>query len=131
MAKKRLLIISDDPFTRDQLSQAFAASKFQPFMQPANTNVVFHLCLLQPDLVILEMRRSKDKGQKGWSFVPVIVLLPPGDVLGAVDALNAGADQCLSDAFVPQELQARARALLRRVEGAVVTSMQATPIPVL
>jgi two-component system KDP operon response regulator KdpE len=99
--------------------------------------VLFHLCFLQPDLVILEMGRSKEatrkvlQGIRDWSFVPVIALLPPGDVLGAVEALNAGADQCLSQSFAPQELEARARALLRRVEVTTVIERQALPIPTL
>ena len=137
MAKKRLLIISDDQFTKEQLSQTFAASNYRTFAEPTNAHVLFKLCYLQPDLVILEMGRGKDVGRKvlqgirAWSFVPVIALLPPGDVLGTVDALNAGADQCLSESFVPQELQARARALLRRVEATKVTTGQAEPVPVL
>lgn len=137
MTIKRLLIISENQFKREQLSRMFAESDYRAFSVPTNMHVVFQLCLLQPDLVILEMGRGRANGRKvlqgirDRSFVPVIALLPPGDMLGTVEALNAGADQCLSESFVPQELQARARALLRRVEVTTVTGGQVAPSPVL
>jgi DNA-binding response OmpR family regulator len=135
MAKKRLLIISDDQLTTKQLSRTFAESDYRIFTESTNMHAVFHLCFLQPDLVILKMGPSREKGQKvlqgirDWSFVPVIALLPPGDALGKVEALNAGADQCLSDYFDPKELKARARALLRRVE-ATTAGGRIAPVPV-
>lgn len=134
MAKKRLLFISDETFIKDQLSQAFASGEFRTFSKPTNMSVLFQICLLQPDLVILEMGRSEDTGRevlrgiRDCSFVPVIVLLPPGNGMGPVEVLNAGADQCLSESFVPQELQARVRALLRRAEATAAAKRRPAPI---
>lgn len=135
MAKKKLLIITDDSHTQEQLSRAFTDSEFRIYTEPVDMNVVFQLCFLQPDLVILEMGRSKTEGRKllrgirDWSFVPVIALLPPGDVWGTVEVLNAGADQCLSESYVAYELQARARALLRRTAAASATGQRAVLFP--
>ena len=135
MAKKRLLFITDDTHTKEQLSRAFADSEFRTFAEPISMNVAFQLCFLQPDLVILEMGRSESKSRKvlegirDWSLVPVIALLPSGDVLGTVEVLNAGADQCLSESFVAKELQARARALLRRTAATSAIRPQAALVP--
>jgi two-component system OmpR family response regulator len=137
MAKKRLLFISDETSTKDQLSQAFANGEFRTFAKPADRSVLFQISFLQPDLVILEMGRSKDAGRevlrgiRGCSFVPVIALLPPGDAMGIVETLNAGADQCLSESFVTQELQARVRALLRRAEATATAKRRPAPVPAL
>ena len=137
MAKKRLLIISDEPPIQETLSQMFASNEFRTFTQSTDVHVVFQLSLLQPDLVILVMGQSGDAGQevlrgiREWSFVPIIVLLPAGDAMSAVEALKIGADQCLSESFVPQELRARVRALLRRVDTTVAARQQVAPVPVL
>lgn len=137
MTKKRLLIISDDPCTREELSRTFAESEFLTFAEPTTMQVIFQLCFLQPHLVILEMGRNRDvgwrvlQGIREWSLVPVIAVLPPGDAMYTVEVLNAGADQCLADSFVLQELQARVRALLRRMEGTIGTNMQVTSVPAL
>ena len=137
MAKKRLLFISDETSTQDRLSQAFANGEFRTFAEPTDTSTLFQLVFLQPDLVILEMGRSKDasrevlRGIRGCSTVPIIALLPLEDVMGMVEALNAGAAQCLSELFVPQELHARVRALIRRAEATAAAKRQPASIPAL
>ena len=64
MATKRLLFVTDDTHTKEQLSRAFADSEFRTYAEPVNMNVAFQLCFLQPDLVVLEMGRSETKGRE-------------------------------------------------------------------
>jgi DNA-binding response OmpR family regulator len=50
--------------------------------------------------------------------VPILLLTARGGVDDRVTGLDAGADDYLAKPFDPQELLARVRALLRRVERA-------------
>jgi two-component system KDP operon response regulator KdpE len=51
------------------------------------------------------------------SCVGILVLFRNGNAQSRIDALNAGADDYLSEGYLPAELQARVRAILRRIEN--------------
>jgi DNA-binding response OmpR family regulator len=51
------------------------------------------------------------------SAVGILVLFRDGSGQSRIDSLNAGADDYLSQGFVPAELHARVRAILRRVRN--------------
>jgi two-component system KDP operon response regulator KdpE len=78
----------------------------------------------QPALVILDLGLPDMEGievcrdLRSWSHVPVLVLSAREDAREKAALLDAGADDYLSKPFDPVELQARARALLRRAAGA-------------
>jgi DNA-binding response OmpR family regulator len=78
----------------------------------------------RPELVVLDIMLPKIDGvgvlnrirQRG-DRVPVIMLTARGTTLDKVHSLNHGADDYLTKPFQIEELVARIRALLRRVEG--------------
>jgi two-component system, OmpR family, KDP operon response regulator KdpE len=76
-----------------------------------------------PDAVILDLVLPDTRGTdvcrelRTWSGVPVIVLSAVGDEGEKVAALDAGADDYVTKPFGLDELLARLRAALRRVDG--------------
>src|ERR1700676_985463 len=75
---------------------------------------------LKPDLVILDIMLPGTDGLtickeiRKQSQVPIIMLTARDDVTDKVVGLELGADDYLTKPFHPQELVARAKALLRR-----------------
>lgn len=78
---------------------------------------------LKPDLVILDLGLPDMDGVelarrlRGWSSLPMLVLSARSQEAAKVAALDAGADDYLTKPFGVDELMARVRALLRRIES--------------
>jgi two-component system KDP operon response regulator KdpE len=78
--------------------------------------------LRPPDLVVLDLAMPELDGfetlarLREWTQVPVIVLSAHADEPGKVRALDLGADDYLTKPFGVQELLARVRVALRRVD---------------
>jgi DNA-binding response OmpR family regulator len=77
-----------------------------------------------PALIILDIMLPKLDGvgvlkrlRRTGSRVPVVMLTARDTTLDKVHSLDLGADDCLTKPFDIEELLARIRALLRRVEG--------------
>lgn len=122
--KKRILIVGDNLTTRALLVTALPGHEFRVSAVSSRASVVFQLCFVQPDLIILDDSQADDGvGRtlcqiREYSSVPVIVLAARNDVRVRVEALDCGADDSLALPFDPRELAARARALLRRGQRA-------------
>jgi two-component system, OmpR family, KDP operon response regulator KdpE len=75
-----------------------------------------------PDAIVLDLVLPDGTGVevcqevRGWSQLPIIVLSALGDEREKVKALDAGADDYVTKPFGAEELLARIRAALRRVE---------------
>lgn len=78
-----------------------------------------------PDLVLLDMMLPDDSGltwlrslraDRATAALPVIMLTARGDEVDRVAGLDAGADDYVVKPFLPRELVARVRAVLRRHE---------------
>jgi DNA-binding response OmpR family regulator len=132
----KILIIANDLEVRNQLARALATNGFRLFTVPDGGGAIFQFGLILPDLVIVEIPAG---GQDRWktlqriremSPVPVIALAAPEDPEGKSESLDRGADSCLTRPFDMQELQARIRALLRRVEYATHSARQSQAVPV-
>nr|QOS04512.1 regulatory component of sensory transduction system [Sarcopeltis skottsbergii] len=81
-----------------------------------------------PNLIVLDIMMPKLDGYgvcqelRKESDVPIIMLTALGDVSDRITGLELGADDYIVKPFSPKELEARIRAVLRRVEKLTVSA---------
>jgi two-component system response regulator TctD len=118
----KILIVENDLDLNDLLLQAFAGGGFRALVAPTVESAMYQLALSQPDLVILDLSLP---GMDVWqtlqrirelSAVPIIALSTSDEMGAVVGALDVGADDVVIKPFDVRELEARARALLRRAQ---------------
>ncbi|MDD5757726.1 MAG: response regulator [Desulfobulbaceae bacterium] len=80
----------------------------------------------QTDLIILDLMLPGRDGLvicqeiRSFSSVPIIILTARVDMVDRICGLNSGADDYICKPFAPEEVVARAKAVLRRVEPIAV-----------
>ncbi len=89
-----------------------------------------------PDLVLVDAQLPRMDGLEvtrrirklsGCSHVPVILLTPNEEKAQTIAGLEAGADDCISKPFSPDEMLARVRAKIRRVADSAVSPLTKLP----
>jgi len=117
-----LLLIDDDEMITDPVKRALVESGYEVMVAHDGASGLELATERDPDLVILDVMLP---GMDGWavcrelrarSSVPILMLTALGDEVDRVLGLELGADDYLTKPFSMRELQARIRALLRRVE---------------
>lgn len=110
----RVLIVVGDRDTRELLAQTFAGHGLRALTASDGVSGLFQVGLVQPDLVVLDINGWETLRRiRTLSSVPIIVLIE--DELGArIESLNQGADYFVTKPPSLRELEAKARALLRR-----------------
>ncbi|MDT7728825.1 MAG: two-component system, OmpR family, response regulator MprA [Actinomycetota bacterium] len=127
-----IVIVDDEAAVRDSLSRTL---RFEGYTVSIATDGARALDLIRaekPDGVILDVMMPVLGGldtcrvlRAEGNFVPVLMLTARAEVSDRVAGLDAGADDYLAKPFALQELLARVRALLRRIEYA--TGVPAPP----
>ncbi|HRQ38448.1 MAG TPA: response regulator transcription factor [Chloroflexota bacterium] len=117
-----LLLIDDDEMITGPLARQFSQAGYHVLVAH-NGRDGLNLALSQnPDLVLLDVMMPE---MDGWevcrrlrqhSVVPILMLTALGEEVDRILGLELGADDYLPKPFSTRELQARVRALLRRVE---------------
>lgn len=120
----RVLIVEDDPLLQDSLQRAMRASGYaadQAMDGEAALRMMGGDCF---DLVILDLGLPRLDGLSVLRHMraegcrsPVLILTARDGVEDRVRGLDLGADDYLTKPFSLAELEARARALLRRGKG--------------
>lgn len=117
-----ILIVEDEPQIRRFVCAALedegrvveagsAAAALEAFTGPAPALAIIDLGL--PDRDGVELIREL----RGWNPLPILVLSARLAEAEKVAALDAGADDYITKPFVPRELLARVRAVVRRHRG--------------
>ncbi len=118
-----ILIVEDDERIRKALRLALEEEQYRVAEAGTGEEALDIFSRRPPQLVLIDvmlpgldgfdlcrsLRRSSD--------VPIIMVTARSDSHDVVAGLEAGADDYVSKPFVPKELSARMRALLRRVRG--------------
>ena len=117
-----VLIVEDDIDTAEVVSTLLRDAGYQTNAVERGQDALDEISRLRPDLVLLDLNLPDIHGLevlkavRAQSFLPMIVISGFARDRDHVTALEAGADDYLSKPFSPEELIARVRALLRRVE---------------
>lgn len=122
--KGRVLIVEDELHMREALQKCLEAEGYR-VLTAANGESGLRAALRdRPDLVLLDIMMPRLDGfavcaelRRLANPVPVLMLTAKGQVEDRVRGLDAGADDYLLKPFSTEELLARVRALLRRVQS--------------
>jgi two-component system KDP operon response regulator KdpE len=123
----RVLIVDDEPNIIATVTPLLRARGYDVFSAMSGRTALDAIDRHKPDVVVLDLglpdmdgvdvcRRARES-----SSVPIIVLSARGAEGDKVNALDAGADDYVTKPFGSQELLARIRVALRRVD---------TPVPI-
>jgi DNA-binding response OmpR family regulator len=120
---ERILIIEDETPMRTALADLLAAEGYRVLTAVDGDSGLQRALNEKPDLILLDIMLPKLDGfalcaelRRLSSAVPVLMLTAKGQIEDRVTGLDAGADDYLVKPFSTEELLARVRALLRRVE---------------
>jgi two-component system KDP operon response regulator KdpE len=120
----RVLVVDDEPTLVRALAINLRARGWEVVTAHDGTGALQAASDKHPDVVILDLGLPDIdgvdviRGLRGWTRVPIIVLSARQVSDDKVEALDAGADDYMTKPFGMDELLARLRAALRRVEPA-------------
>jgi len=120
---KRVLIVEDEARIAHWVSTYFERAGYQTLVASDGATGLEAAQQERPDLVILDVMLPKLNGIEVCrrirrdSEIPIIMLTAKDKESEKILGLDAGADDYVVKPFSPNELLARARALLRRAEG--------------
>jgi DNA-binding response OmpR family regulator len=119
----RILIIEDEAPMRTALADLLASEGYRVLTAADGESGLKRALAEKPDLILLDIMLPKLDGfalcaelRRLANDVPVLMLTAKGQIEDRVTGLDAGADDYLVKPFSTEELLARVRALLRRVE---------------
>jgi two-component system, OmpR family, KDP operon response regulator KdpE len=119
----QLLLVEDDPAIRSALARALSERGHGVRTAATGMDGLQQAVADRPDLVLLDLGLPDVEGTtvltmlRAVSDVPVIVATAQDDERVTVRALDAGADDYVVKPFAPDHLDARIRAVLRRVSS--------------
>jgi DNA-binding response OmpR family regulator len=119
----QILIVEDEASVSSFLEQALRESGLNPLVAPSLKSARAAWEKSSPDLVLLDLMLPDGDGldllqewRKSGSHTPVIVLSAKSELADRVSGLDLGADDYLAKPFSLDELLARVRAQLRRLQ---------------
>jgi len=118
---KRLLVLDDEAELRNMLQRFLTSQGFRVRAVADGKQLDRYLQREPYDLLVLDLMMAPEDGlticrrlRADGITLPVLMLTAKGDPMDRVLGLETGADDYLPKPFVPDELVARIRALLRR-----------------
>jgi two-component system KDP operon response regulator KdpE len=129
----RVLVVDDEAPMRRTLDIGLRAGGYQVDLAGTGDEALELARRHHPDVVILDLGLPGGDGievaqsLRTWSAVPIIVLSARGGEAVKVAALDAGADDYVTKPFGMEELLARIRAALRRMDNSGQPTIVTTP----
>jgi diguanylate cyclase (GGDEF)-like protein len=126
-AGRRVLVVDDDRNLRKIISTNLELAGFTVESAADGQEALEVIEQAQPDLVLLDLmmphmdgydvaRKIRGHPNPSVANVPIIILTAKGETEDKLRGFEAGADDYITKPFGPQELLARVRAKIRRVE---------------
>ena len=117
-----ILIVEDDRPVRSLISMALKSRGYQQEAVSNGQEAVLAMTGHPPDILILDLGLPDMDGNdiikmvREWSQLPIIVVSARSDERDTIDALDYGADDYLTKPFSVEELLARIRVAVRRLQ---------------
>ena len=120
----RILVVEDDPDIAQLVERYLEKASFTVERSANGREALDMIASRPPDVVVLDLMLPQVdgleicrrlRGNEKTAAIPVIMLTARGDEAERIVGLELGADDYLPKPFSPNELVARVRALLRRV----------------
>ena len=124
-AGKQILVVDDDRNLRKIIATNLELAGYDVTAAANGEEALTALEQLQPDLVILDVMMPAMDGYEVArrirahpvnARVPIIMLTAKSEVEDKISGFDAGADDYITKPFGPQELLARVKAKIRRVQ---------------
>ena len=121
MNKPLILIVEDDPPIRNLISVALESHGYNYLVAANAAGAILEASSHNPDIMLLDLGLPDLDGVevisriRSWSGMPIIVISARSDDSDKIEALDAGADDYLTKPFSVEELLARLRVTLRRL----------------
>ena len=120
----RVLVVDDELAVRTSLQRALGLERYDVDLAQDGREALERVAAARYDAIVLDVSMPKLDGleacrrlRSAGDRTPVLMLTARDSVDDRVAGLDAGADDYLVKPFALRELQARLRALLRRVDG--------------
>jgi len=132
MSKPLILIVEDDPPIRNLISVTLEAHEYRHITAANAGNAILEATSHNPDIMLLDLGLPDMDGVevirkiRTWSNMPIIVISARGDDRDKIEALDAGADDYLTKPFSVDELLARLRVTIRRLNQSQTDSAEQT-----
>ncbi|WP_040197063.1 response regulator [Candidatus Soleaferrea massiliensis] len=121
MNKPLILVVEDDAAIRNLITTTLETHGYRYHAAPNGEAAILEAVSHNPDVVLLDLGLPDIDGVeiikkiRGWSNMPIIVISARSEDTDKIDALDAGADDYLTKPFSVEELLARLRVTLRRL----------------
>jgi DNA-binding response OmpR family regulator len=124
ITKPRVMIVDDDPAALRMMEYVFDRADYEVHLAANGPEALSKLNQARPDLIILDVMMPDLSGlevcqrlrtQPVSAHLPIIILSAKDQLEDKVNGFEAGADDYVAKPVDPQELLARAKALLHRM----------------
>lgn len=119
----KIIVLDDDHELRTMLKNYLTDQGFQVCTVGSGTLLSAYLQREHFDLLILDLMMEPEDGlticrrlRATEQMIPILMLTARGDPIDRVVGLETGADDYLAKPFLPQELVARIKAIMRRTD---------------
>jgi two-component system response regulator MprA len=121
--RPRVLVVDDDQAVRDSLRRSLEFNGYAVTLAHDGADALASIGQASPDALVIDVMMPRLDGlettralRSAGNDLPILVLTARDSVGDRVEGLDAGADDYLTKPFALEELLARLRALLRRVQ---------------
>lgn len=121
MNKPLILVVEDDAAVRSLITTTLEMHSYRYLVAPTGETAILEAVSHNPDVILLDLGLPDMDGVdiirkiRTWANTPIIVVSARSEDNDKIDALDAGADDYLTKPFSIDELLARVRVTLRRI----------------
>ena len=130
MNKPLILAVEDDTAVRNLITTTLETQDYRFHTAANGAQAILEAASQKPDIMLLDLGLPDMDGVevikkiRSWSNLPIIVISARSEDRDKIEALDAGADDYLTKPFSVEELLARLRVILRRLQYMESSSYQ-------